>query len=118
MRGAQDQTMDVTQVSHSRWMRLYLSLNICKTTEGLRRMRREVPYTVDDRQANGQCEEKVKKYKFKSEGFSVTCWFTLVYDQVNGLWARSKVTCSTNTGKRLTPRGYFASWKILRIKSF
>ena len=71
-------------------------------------MRREVQNTVYDRQANGQCEEKVKKYKFKAEGFSVTCWFTFIYDQVTGLDKESsKVTCSTNTGKRLTPKGYF-----------
>ena len=70
----------------------------------MRRVRREI---VSDRQANvGQCEETVKKYKFKSQGFNVKCDFTLVYDQVNGLNEEiSTVTCSTNTGKRLTPKG-------------
>ena len=86
-------------------------------------MRREVQNTVDDRQANVQCEEKVKKYKFKAEGFSVTCWFTLLYDQVTGLDKESsKVTCSTNTGKRLTPKGILKSHDTLfvhdMIKSF
>ena len=78
---------------------------ICQTTEGLRRVRREIQ-TVAYRQANGQCEETVKKYKLRSQGFLVTCEFTLVYDQVNGLNEESsKVSCSTNTGKRLTPKG-------------
>ena len=81
---------------------------LCQTTEaeGLRRVRREIQ-TVSARQTNdGQCEETVMKYKLRSQGFTVKCDFTLVYDQVNGLNEESsKVTCSTNTGKRLTPKG-------------
>ena len=78
---------------------------ICQTTEGLRRIRREIQ-TVAYRQANGECEETVKKYKLRTQGFRVTCEFTLIYDQVSGLNEESSiVSCSSNTGKRLTPKG-------------